>query len=159
MQVGIFTVPEGLQLPQSYAHARHDMRAFARGLDLNLTFVQRGRCGISWCCTATGRAMVLERMADERPGIPHLIQVALHECAHWMDARNGLFRDYFPRPGYKHIVRPLRRDQRRLGIRVERHADWLADRMMFTMYGITRDWESVYDNIEVGRQFLFHQYK
>lgn len=154
MQVGIFTVPEGLEFPQSYAHVRHDMRAFARSIDMKLEFVHRKKSGTSYCNVTSREAKVVESLAGRQEDIPVLIHTALHECSHFIDCHNGLFGNFYPYGEGSFHVLPLEEDYTRLALRAERHADWLADKIMLAMYEQTRDWKSFYDYHGLAREYL-----
>lgn len=158
MQIGIFTIPEGLIFPKTNKELRHDMRAFARGIDLDLQFRSPKKGAPSYCDPINRRAVVSDTYSDGSP--QPLIQVAhtaLHECAHWMDIHNGLFRDYYSRPGYKHVINPKKKDIMRLGVRAERHCDWLANRMLWVMYGRTHN-DCHYDHLGAARLALITHY-
>jgi len=158
MQVGIFTVPEGLEFPSTRQEMRRDLRVFARSIGVNLRFVRRKNSSVSYCQTIRGKVVVVESLDDIDYGIDDVIFVALHEFAHWMDARNGLFGGYYSHLRRGKIIPPKKENVRRLGIRAERHCDWLAAKMMQAMYGRTYDGDSFYDEIEPARKLLAHTY-
>lgn len=155
MQVGIFTIPEGLLFPRTYTQAKYDMRALARSLDLDLEFVHRKRDGTSYCDAPLKKALVVESLNGRVFGIAELVHRSLHECAHFMDYYNGLFKLFWPVPDKDNDYYVNVDDYRRLALRMERHADWLADRMMWVMYERGRPLgSSFYDNDELAREFL-----
>lgn len=155
MQVGIFTVPTKLSFPRTYVHAKHDMRAFAKSIDLDLEFVHRKKDEVSYCDPVLKQAKVVESLNGKFFGVGELVHRSLHECAHFMDYYNGLFKYYWPVEDKDGNLYIDVNDYRRLVLRMERHADWLADRMMWVMYGRGRpQGVSFYDNYEAAREFL-----
>ncbi len=158
MQVGIFTVPEGLEFPSTRQEMRRDLRAFGRSIGVDLRFVRRKKSDVSYCQTIRGKVIVVESLDGLDYAIDDVIFIALHEFAHWMDARNGLFSSYYSYLRGGKIVPPKKEDVRRLGIRAEQHCDWLAGKMMQAMYGQAWDGDNFYDQLEPARKLLAHSY-
>lgn len=158
MHIGVFEIPEGLQFPRTHKQMRRDMRAFARSIGLELKFVRRKKSGSSYCNVINAEVTVVEKVGDNFFTIPDTIHTALHECAHWIDSNIGLFRKYYARWGYKHLIYPEEKDLVRLGVRAERHCNWQANRIMQAMYGRVHTGQGVYDNLESARLLLTIHY-
>jgi hypothetical protein len=138
---------------------RRQMRAFARSLGLgDVRFVHRKERGGGRIDILYGEVTVAESLGGKYEPIEEIIHYVLHECAHWIDFHNGLYRKYYARWGYKHIVEPAKSDVKRLGVRAERHCEWLARRMMRAMYGQAWQGSTIYDDIGAARLLITLHY-
>ena len=159
MKVGIFEIPERIPFPNSHKEMQRQLRALAASMDLDLKFVERTKLDYSYCDPIGARAVVISKFKGYRYSRLETAFFALHEIAHWIDYNNGLFRNYYSRRGYKHIINPKDEDILRLGIRAERHCDWLARRMLWFMYGKLYGAPNVYDDAVKARKSLIEHYE
>lgn len=159
MYIGVFEIPEGLPFPRTYEQMRRHMRAFAQSIDLDLKFAKRERSGSSYCDIILGTATVVESLGGKPYPIPETIHTTLHECSHWIDCHNGLFRDYYARRGYRYLIYPEEKDIRRLGVRAERHCEWQACRIMKIMYDYDHVSHGVYDDLGSAKRSLESHYE
>ncbi len=159
MNIGLFEIPEGLSLPRTHKEMQRQMRALARSMDLDLKFIRRKNVSYSYCDPLSGRARVTTHLKGHRFSILSTAHTTLHEIAHWMDIHNGLFYGFYTRWGYKHPIYPWRKDLSRLGVRAERHCDWLANRMLWAMYGQAYTGYSPYDDARTAREAIIDHYE
>ena len=157
MQVGLFHVPERCDFPETRTDLRRHMRAFGRSIGLDVRFASHEKSRASHCDLLNSRALVIDVYKGKTFPLLETAHTTLHECAHWMDWHNGLFQDYYVRRGRKHVIVPKDEDIKRLGIRAEQHCDWLANHMLWAMYG---KWykDCFYDDVGAARLALMYHY-
>ncbi len=159
MNIGLFEIPEGLSFPRTHKEMQQHMRDLARSMDLDLKFIRRKNISYSYCDVLYGKARISTHWGSYQLPILSTLHTSLHEIAHWMDLHNGLYRDFYARWGYKHAIYPQNQDLSRLGVRAERHCDWLASRMLWVMYGRGYSGYSPYDNVNTAREELIEHYE
>ena len=159
MKVGIFEVPERVVFPRTHKEMQRQLRGFAESIGLDLRFVNRKKYTFSYCDPVRAKAVVIAKLKGHQFPRVETAHYALHEIAHWMDYNNGLFRDYYARPGrVRACVPPKKKDILRSGVRAEQHCDWLANRMLWAMYGKAYNTTSVYADATQARQILVGHY-
>lgn len=159
MQVGLFHIPEGVPFPRAHKEVQRQLRMLAKSMGLSLRFVERTKLDYSYCDPLGARAVVIAKFKGHRYSRLETAFFALHETAHWIDYNNGLFRDYYVRRGYKHVINPTAKNILRLGVRAEQHCDWLAHRMLWSMYGETYSRPNAYDDVAKARRALIAHYE
>jgi len=159
MKVGIFEIPERVIFPSTHKELQRQLRALAEGMGLTLKFVERTRLAYSYCDPIAERAVVIAKFRGHRYSRLETAFYTFHEISHWMDYNNGLFRGYYPRRGYKHIINPAADDLLRLGVRAEQHCDWLAHRILWNMYELIYDRPNAYDDAAAARRHIIEHYE
>jgi hypothetical protein len=121
--------------PRSRADLKADLREFARDLGLKLDFVVRRQSTVSWCRVSTANAIVCEGVGNTLFPMQEVMFFGLHEISHWIQFNEGMFRSYFGRYYYDAWQLPSRNAQRRVALRAERHADFLARKLARELFG------------------------
>jgi hypothetical protein len=146
LRIGRLKIHGDGKWPRSRAEMKKGLRIFAGKLGLELRFVTRQKKNTSWCQITTGRAVICEGVGGKLYPMPEVMHHALHEISHWIQYNEGFFRKYWHRPYYKGTWwPPEKKDLRRIGLRTERHADWLARRLATELYGVQLTQGSIYD--------------
>ncbi len=159
MKIGIFEIPERVIFPSTHKELQRQLRVLSEGMGLTLKFVERTKLTYSYCDPIEAKAVVIAKLKGHQYSRLETAFYTLHEIGHWMDYNNGLFQGYYPRQGYKYITYPTGDDLLRLGVRAEQHCDWLAHRMLWSMYGKTYDRPNAYDDVAVARQNIIDHYE
>ncbi len=145
--------------PESRVTMKKELRSFAKGLGLELDFVSRQKKTASWTKISKGRSLVCESVGGTDWPMSKVMFFALHEIAHWIQFNEGMFQKYFGRPYYDLWTRPAPRDLRRLSLRAERHANWLARRIGVELFGVPLMVETIYDRNDEAKDFLKEHYE
>lgn len=148
--------------PISYEHFKEHIRNFAKELGLQLVFVSRNSdYNVSWCDVYNGRAVICETYNGRPDSMNRLIEVTLHEIAHWIQFNEGMFSKCFGEAYYGGVRQGSRtkKDLKRLSLRMERHADKVAAKLMKEFYGMKPSKVSCYRNTEKAKKFLAKHYE
>jgi len=159
LKIGNLTIEGRGTRPRSRKDFKKEIRSFASGdLGLQLRFVTRRgeEYTHSYCNPHRRIAVICEGVNGKLYPLCWVIELTLHEIAHWIQYNEGMFKDYFGKTYYGGIL--LNSSSSRLALRAERHADLLAGRMLKEMYGMKPCFPSVYANTREAREFLHTYY-
>ena len=147
--------------PTSRAAFKKDIKKLAYNhLGLRIQFVIRKKEGLSYCNVMKGKAVVCEGVRNKLHPLDILMELTLHEVAHWIQFNEGMFKEYFGTCYYGGIKKGTRTRKgiNRLALRAERHADMLAAKMMKEFYGMKAPKASIYNNNKEAKEFLNNYY-
>lgn len=88
----------------------------------------------------TEEIVVVVREGKKRTSRTNILFRFLHELGHHLHRMGGLFKAYYPRGSKK----PTRAGKKRVALRAERHADWLACRLALAIYGLKLELDGKY---------------
>ena len=145
LKIGRLEINGDGKWPKSRVAMKAELRSFARSLGLELRFVTRKKNSTSWCQPSTARAIVCEGVGREIYPTSWLAFSALHEISHWIQYNEGKFQKIFGSPYYDDWLLPEIKDLRRLGLRAERHANWIARRLAKELFGSHAGTSNLYD--------------
>ncbi len=147
--------------PHSRESFKANIKEWARDdLGLEIRFVIRKITPTWYCDVWKARITVCEGVGNQLYPLSMIMEYTLHEMAHWIQFNEGMFTRYFGQPYYGGIREGTRskKDVMRLALRAERHADWLATRLLKEMYGMEAVHGSIYDDTRAAREFIAKHY-
>ena len=158
LTIGKLRITSDGEWPKSRVILKRRLRSFARELGLELNFVIRKKMTMSYCQLSMSKATVCEGLEGKPWPMASIMFYGLHEIAHWIQYNEGMFPKYFGKPYYDQWIPPTTKEALRLGLRVERHANWLARKLAQELFGCWIVHGSIYDDSEAARAFLERNY-
>jgi len=158
VKIGSLSIEGEGKWPRSRAIMKTQLKDFAKSLGLELSFATHKKSTVSWCKVSAARALICEGTGRKLWPMHEVMFHALHEIAHWIQYNEGMFPKYFGKPYYNTWDYPEIADVKRLNLRAERHADWLARKMAMELFAVYLVGGSLYDDTEAAKNFFQEYY-